>query len=368
MNPKLTRATPGGALSAGAWNAVLGGIESFYDALVDAGRSYVEIAVTWRGRAVPDARVIGVALDTAGKPTGPALAAVRPFGDVAVHQLVGVTPGTWEVTAEARGFAPATDQVQVRAVDPPDPSATTELKPARTTVEVPDLVGLHGLLAEQVLKWAQFSKGDWSALLETTDTQRSPILVQGPASGDAFRGTPISALYGPAVDQPPWRVVVPDFLGWPRSAMGDVRNLGNLRLVEGPNAGGGTRVAGQSLKPGTVVAPGTELRPRYTTGEGVTFGAYPSTHAKLATQPVKPVFDTLTAKKAFDEGGLARTSVGAPWDIARNYLSDEKLNAVVDLFTPLGAVVRSSPNEDLAAIWASFLVAVQQNWPETTSV
>ena len=371
MKPTLTPAVDGAPLTAGRWNALAGSVEALYDAFGQLGRESVEIDVTWRGEPVPGARVLGIPVGTDGKPSGPAIEAVAPIGDLTAHALVGVTPGRWKIDVEAVGYDPATAWADAVPTAGAGPLATVQVELTRRTVPAPDLVGLWGPAAENLLRWARLP-ATFPDLIGTVPPGENPgygetssVILQGYQGSQIDPGSAVDWFYSRSPGRPPWRAVVPDLLGWPQSGQDVLDGPFKLRLgqqVVDPLATGPARIVWQSPAAGEVVASGTAVDVRYGAGDAAaTYGPYTGTHRKLADRRIADVAQALAQAElpAHEPAFGFRYSVyWAPWRIVRTYISDADLKVIVDFFASVGAPVTAAPDEGLAALWASLLVTV----------
>ena len=370
--PALARAAPGMPISVEGWNKVVDAIDTMYGALTGESNPYLEVAVRWRGRSVRDARVIAIPVDPSGKPTGPALEAAAPTGDIATHRVAGARPGRWELCVEAPGFSARS--LSVEAATPPGggPLEPAVVDLTRATVPVPDLVGLGYWGAIFALTWGRLAPlQDETIDQQFRDSANTSVLFQGPCGVDIERETRIHAvLAGTSVPQRPWRAIVPDLTGSPAATLGAYLTgyfrlqVGQADFDSGPKDG--MRVVAQSPTPGEVVPADTKVDIRAGNGDpsSALFGTYPSTHGGMAKvllgSAAKTLNDVVTQidQKDLPNNPLwPNMALWTPWEIARTYFADADLATVIDFFVKsFKLTITDAPGQDLAAVWSSFVV------------
>ena len=180
--------TPGEPLTAQAWNDIVEGVDGAYKFL-QASMHIVRVTITNLGLDPESVRV------TASRTTGAPVEAVRPIGPGTTHVLSRLEPGAWTITAEAPGFATATQAITITG-DAPDPAVSMALTPVGKFM--PDFFGAALSGALQQLRGAGITNGirlfDFNGreLPPTnpgSDSLDAPVLVQYPAVGTSLAPT-----------------------------------------------------------------------------------------------------------------------------------------------------------------------------------
>lgn len=357
IDPPLAKASTGAAITVGAWNSIVSGIQQLDAALARVGRDWVEVSVTSLGRPVPDARVVGIPAD----PAAPLLPAIAPVGPLRAHTLAGVREGTWTIAVEARGFVPVT-KPGVKVVSTlGGPAASISVELERGTVSAPDLLGLPQTAAKTVIGWSELIPGVWDVFTGQPGIAATSgsVLAQAPAGVEVPRFSSIHGLVSSnGAPVPSSRTIVPDFLGWPASRLTqDAATFRLLPLAGGP-PGPGMRVVQQALRPGTRVAPDSILGVSFAAVEAATFSAFAGTYSRLADTPVATV---RAAMRTRFPSLLAATS-WAPWEIARTSRVTGTIDTILSA-CGLPGPVSAYRDADLEAIWRSHLVAAHSETP-----
>lgn len=201
---------PGEPLTAQAWNRVV-------DALAEV---YGELSARRRAKV----RVTGPQLDTdttrvvARHAAFPAAEAIRPSGDVAEHEIVGLRAGSWMVQVEAPGFRDA--QVELVVPDAGEPEVL-EVTLSQNGAFMPKLFGLPlrdalALLAERDIRIETVFDVTGNAFVAEDAAREhgdSPVMFQEPPAGQNVPPEErVGLVVGAAVKAEP-TVVVPSLAG-----------------------------------------------------------------------------------------------------------------------------------------------------------
>ncbi len=388
--PQLSRATVGQPVSAAAWNALIDGVNRFYDAVPTVGHEYVRVIVSFRQGPVPGARVVAAPVAADGTPTGPPVEGATDGGDGTEFRIPAPAPGRWAFYVQAPGFAPHQTTVDIPAVVTPGPIATVNAEMAIAQRFVPDIVGLSVELATTWLWWAGFGRGVAGDVRLQPDGTRThalnidgTVLLQSPGAGLAQRVPVPTAAMNPAANvnlvyqlfaQPadpyhgknaPWRTIVPDFLGYPASRLAALVNRG----LKPPAVAGGSHdlaVVAQQPAAGTVVAVDTAFTVTLDDGDRATIklGKFAGTHRKLADMPARTLADRVAASPLASAMSFGGWGFAPPWTLARRLLGNGELESVRRFFEDELEVkvtaepgVAVDPAEGFAAAWQSLHVA-----------
>jgi hypothetical protein len=227
--PALANVTPGQPVTAQAWNTIVDGLGTLYDAVLAIGTGVLQVRVEAGGNPLPGAQVVGVPLGE-GNP----IVALPLYGDVTTYELTGVTPGNWRILVQAPGFAAETRDVTAPATEP----LVVSLTPAG--VVVPDL---FGVAAQEALARLQTLGLSVDLILDITghevsratlppQYQNSPVLLQLPEAGSVLdpASQRVRLVVAAAIEQLPV-VTMPSLIGLSQDEVATVLN--QLGLVLG---------------------------------------------------------------------------------------------------------------------------------------
>lgn len=179
VKPPLANVSAGQPVTAQAWNAILAGLGTLYDAVLALGTEALEVNVTDGTTAILEAQVVAVPA------SGPPVAAVPPRGGATAFTLTSLAPGQWTVHVSARGY----NALQVPATIPA--SAPLNVTLSAATVVMPDLLGkpasdavaalaAAGIQLDQVL---DVTGGEVSKTALPANRASSLVLAQFPLPG-----------------------------------------------------------------------------------------------------------------------------------------------------------------------------------------
>jgi hypothetical protein len=175
-----TLVRPGQPLTAQAWNDLVDGIDAAHQFL-RAALHTVRVHIT---NTDVDARAVRV---TATRNDAAPVEGVRPLTATGEHVLSRLEAGAWTITADAKGFRPATTPLNIT-----DAGETTIALALESAARVmPDLFGVHldaaiKVLSQQGIVFARlldFEGTDYAPATPGPEQLGQPVLAQWPPAG-----------------------------------------------------------------------------------------------------------------------------------------------------------------------------------------